>query len=328
MAAGKREIFIADDNLIGNKKAIKPLLREIIAWQQARGYPVALATEASIDLAEDDELLRLMVEANMDAVFVGIESTNEAALRETKKVQNLSDRAGTLLEKVHRIQAAGIMVTCGLIVGFDNDDDNVFEAHRRFAEQARIPQAMVNVLLAIPGTPLYERLSREGRLYGNGASDYWGSGTFLSNVIPLRMNRRTLLTRYVQLMLELYTPAAFFARIDALCLRTKWLPGQAETRHLRCHPWRRFKRSCLAAIEAIYVFAQLMRRVPDVALRREYRRCLAKVLARRPNPRLLRMYCVYSAIHFHYDRIIREMAADKSESSAGINDAEVADALL
>ncbi len=111
VAAGMHDAFIVDDNLIGNKKAIKEILREIIAWQEANGYPMSFVTEASIDLAEDAELMRLMVDANIDAVFVGIESPNEEALRETKKIQNLSDRSGTALEKIHRIQNAGILVS-------------------------------------------------------------------------------------------------------------------------------------------------------------------------------------------------------------------------
>ena len=86
-AAGMHDVFIADDNLTGNKKALKPILRAIIEWQKARYYPLALATEASIDLAEDEEMMHLMVEANIDAVFIGIKSTNEAALRETKRIQ-------------------------------------------------------------------------------------------------------------------------------------------------------------------------------------------------------------------------------------------------
>ena len=101
--------FVVDDNLIGNKKAIKVLLRDLIAWQRAHGYPMSFFTEASLDLAEDDELLDLMVQANFGAVFVGIESPNEASLRETKKLQN--GRAGkTILERVHAIQNAGLEV--------------------------------------------------------------------------------------------------------------------------------------------------------------------------------------------------------------------------
>src|SRR4029079_12013395 len=127
-------------------KAIKAILHEIIAWQEAKGYPLSFVTEASIDLAEDEELMRLMADANIDTVFVGIESPNEESLRETKKIQNLTDRSGTALEKVHRIQDAGIFVWGGTIVGFDNDDTSVFDLQRRFAEQSRISQMMLQVL--------------------------------------------------------------------------------------------------------------------------------------------------------------------------------------
>ena len=89
LAAGLRIVFIVDDNLIGNKKAIKPVLRDVIAWQEERGYPLTLFTEASLDLAEDDELMELMGEANFQSVFIGIESPNEDSLRETKKLQNV-----------------------------------------------------------------------------------------------------------------------------------------------------------------------------------------------------------------------------------------------
>ena len=158
VAAGIHDAFIVDDNLIGNKKAIKEILREIIAWQEANGYPMSFVTEASIDLAEDAELMQLMLDANIDTVFVGIESPNEESLRETKKIQNLTDRSGTALEKIHRLQNAGIFVWGGTIVGFDNDDASVFELQRRFTEQSRISQIMLQVLFAIPQTPLYKRL--------------------------------------------------------------------------------------------------------------------------------------------------------------------------
>ena len=107
VAARQRFAFIVDDNLIGNKRAIKLLLRDVIDWQVKHGYPLMFSTEASIDLAEDAELLELMMEANISSVFVGIETPNEAALRETKKVQNLRTRGGSMLDKVHRIQQAG-----------------------------------------------------------------------------------------------------------------------------------------------------------------------------------------------------------------------------
>ena len=109
---GVRGAFIVDDNLIGNKRAIQPVLRDLIAWQERHGYPMTFFTEASIDLAEDPELMSLMVEANIANVFVGIESPNEASLRETKKFQNVRP-GGTLAERVRRIQDAGMEVWAG-----------------------------------------------------------------------------------------------------------------------------------------------------------------------------------------------------------------------
>src|SRR5215471_15939310 len=194
VAAGKHSAFIVDDNLIGNKRAIKLLLRDVVAWQERRGYPLMFATEASIDLAEDGELMQLMVDANIANVFIGIETPNEESLRETKKLQNLRTRGGTMLEKVHRIQKTGMEVWCGIIVGFDNDDTSVFAAQRRFVHEARIVHAMVNMLVAIPRTPLYTRLASEDRLDLSDDAASWGSlGT---NVIPRRISREALRREY------------------------------------------------------------------------------------------------------------------------------------
>jgi radical SAM superfamily enzyme YgiQ (UPF0313 family) len=178
-------VFIVDDNLIGNKTAIKVVLHDVIEWQQANGFPLTFVTEASIDLADDDELMRLMTEANIAVVFVGVESPNEGSLRETRKLQNLRP-GGSMVEKVHRIQAAGMEVWAGMILGFDNDDEHIFAAHRRFLREARISTAMVGMLSAIPKTPLYDRLAAAGRL---DTSDHPADGT---NVLPFKMSRQTL----------------------------------------------------------------------------------------------------------------------------------------
>jgi radical SAM superfamily enzyme YgiQ (UPF0313 family) len=308
VAAGMHDAFIVDDNLIGNKKVVKEILREIIAWQQARGYPMSFVTEASIDLAEDPEMMRLMLEANIDTVFVGIESPNEESLRETKKIQNLADRSGTALEKVHRIQDAGIFVWGGTIVGFDNDGPSVFELQRRFAEQSRIAQMMVQVLFAIPQTPLHKRLAGEGRLRDAFLMSNWGTAA-ATNVVPLRLSMEELRDGYLKLVRDLYQPDAFFARMDAMCFATGWLPAPGRTNYLRQHPLRRLKLRTRAAVEAFYVFIQLMRAVPDAQLRRRYRQQLMKVLMKRPNPRLVRVYAMLCAAHFHYDRLIAQMAA-------------------
>src|SRR4051812_21673074 len=199
LARGMRTNFIVDDNLIGNKGAIKEVLRDVIAWQVERGYPITFFTEASVDLADDPELMALMVAANIASVYVGVESPNEASLRETKKFQNVRP-GGTLLDKVHRIQDAGIEVWCGMILGFDHDDATIFEAQRRFVERSRIPTVMVGMLTAIPKTPLHARLEREGRL---DRSDPPRCGT---NVIPLNITHEELRDGYVREMSDLYAP--------------------------------------------------------------------------------------------------------------------------
>ena len=153
-------IFVVDDNLIGNKKAIKDILRMSSPGSSERGYPFTFVTEASLDLADDPEMMSLMVRANFNGVFVGIESVDERALRETKKTQNMRN-SGTLVEKVERIHRSGLEVWAGFIVGFDNDSEDVFENQLEFVEAAQLSVVMVGMLSAIPKTPLYARLRRK-----------------------------------------------------------------------------------------------------------------------------------------------------------------------
>ena len=294
--------------MIGNKKAIKPILRDIIAWQRKNAYPLNLMTEASIDLAEDDEMLELMVEANFETVFVGIESPNEEALRETKKIQNLTDRSGTPLDKVHHIQRSGIEVVCGMIVGFDSDDESVFEAQRRFIHEARIVMATVTTLYAIPTTPLFDRMRKEGRLIESGVA-VAHPASHRTNIVPLQMSGEALSEGFLRLMRDLYASDAYFARADALYFDTRLSPNAARRRYLRRHPWRWFKARGWATLETAHMFVQLMR-LPDMELRREYRRRLWNVLRRRPSLTVVRAYCIKCALHFHYDRLIRQHQAD------------------
>ncbi len=159
--SGMDIVFIVDDNLIGNKKAIKEVLRDVIAWQEKENYPLTLFTEASIDLADDAELMDLMVQANFIATFIGIESPDEESLREAKKYQNVRT-GGTLLEKVHRIQEAGMEVWCGMIMGFDNDDAGIFDRQIQFVRESRISFSMSGMLSAIPKTPLHDAARGRG----------------------------------------------------------------------------------------------------------------------------------------------------------------------
>ena len=175
------------------------MLRDIIRWQQERAYPLTLFTEASLDLAEDEELMELMGLANFQSVFIGIETPNEDSLRETKKHQNVRPNAGTLLERVHRVQQRGIDVWCGMIVGFDHDDPSIFDVMPEFLAEARISAALVGMLHAIPTTPLYDRLEQEGRLNDDEASDEFGT-----NVIPLGMSREELRDGFIRVIQRCY----------------------------------------------------------------------------------------------------------------------------
>jgi radical SAM superfamily enzyme YgiQ (UPF0313 family) len=158
--AGFHSVFIVDDNFIGNKKKAKALLVKLIPWMEHHKYPLHLTTEASIDLANDPELLELMYRANFRSVFIGIETPRLESLNETKKFQNV--RGDTLEAKLARIRNAGLDVNAGFIVGFDNDDKQIFEDQFRFIQENGITLAMVGMLQAIPRTPLYERLQQEG----------------------------------------------------------------------------------------------------------------------------------------------------------------------
>jgi len=290
-------VFIVDDNLIGNKRAIKEVLRDIIAWQVANGFPLTLFTEASMDLADDDELMELMTEANIGAVFVGVESPNEASLRETKKLQNVR-RGGSMTEKVRRIQDAGIEVWAGMILGFDNDDERIFAAHRDFLVDARISTAMVGMLAAIPSTPLHARLVAAGRLDGD---DNPAAGT---NVLPLKMTREVLSEGYVRLLGEIYDADAYFDRLDDLYITGGIVSERGWRRYAARHPWRRRARQARQLLEAAGLMLQMLWRVPERRLRRVYRTRFKHLLRSRPDPALLRVYAVKCAMHYHVHRMV------------------------
>jgi radical SAM superfamily enzyme YgiQ (UPF0313 family) len=215
--AGFHSVFIVDDNFIGNKKKAKDLLMKLIPWMEQHNYPLHLTTEASIDLANDPELLELMYRANFRSVFIGIETPRLASLNGTKKFQNV--RGDTLEAKVTRVRNAGLDVNAGFIVGFDNDDQEIFADQFRFIQENGITLAMVGMLQAIPRTPLYERLQREGRLVEEDPN---------CNFVPKQMSREELRQGYWELVKRLYTPAAFFDRYFKVFESPEYLKRRAE----------------------------------------------------------------------------------------------------
>jgi radical SAM superfamily enzyme YgiQ (UPF0313 family) len=279
------------------------VLKDLVAWQQAKGYPMCFFTEASLDLADDAELMQLMVDVNIDKVFVGIETPNDAALRETKKFQNVRS-GGTMIEKVHRIQNAGMEVWSGMILGFDSDDASIFEAQRRFIRDARLVHAMVGMLAAIPRTPLHALLAAEGRLDRSDAPEF---GT---NVIPLRIDRAALRDGYLAVLRDLHEPEAYFGRFDALYLDGGLDLQRTRRQYLRTRPIKRLALDLRLLVESFAILARLMRHVPDADLRREYRHRLWRVLKRRREPVVLQTYAVKCAMHYHLHTLVRQMLGD------------------
>jgi radical SAM superfamily enzyme YgiQ (UPF0313 family) len=201
-------VFFVDDNFIGNKKRLKAeLLPALTAWRSGRrGMP--FNTEASINLADDDELMRMMVEAGFRAVFVGIETPVEASLAECNKKLNLHR---DLVADAKRIQRAGLEVQGGFILGFDSDPPGTVDRIVEYIQQTGIVTAMVGLLQAIPGTRLYERLRRAGRLLERSSGDNVDGTT---NIIPLP-GRDPLHEAYRELLRRLYAPDAYYRRVRA-----------------------------------------------------------------------------------------------------------------
>jgi radical SAM superfamily enzyme YgiQ (UPF0313 family) len=293
-------VFIVDDNLIGNKKAIKEVLKDVIAWQERKNYPLTLFTEASIDLADDPELIDLMVRANFIATFIGIESPDEESLLEAKKFQNVRS-GGTMLEKVRRIQEAGLEVWCGMIMGFDHDDEGIFDRQIRFIQDARIAFSMSGMLSAIPKTPLHARLASDGRLDLEDTCEY---GT---NVIPLLMSREELRDGYIRVLNELYVPEAYFERTDDLFLEPSFDIGIKKRRNWLTWP-RSYPLEILMTFQAIGLFARLMTQVDDARLRRVYRKRLWRFLKVHRRPGLVLNYLFHMAMHYHAYRLARRVA--------------------
>lgn len=210
---GAKQVFVVDDNFIGNKKLAKDLLRELARWGREHSFPMDFNTEVSLNAAQDDELLALLRDANFTTVFIGIESPRVASLQETKKTQNTR---GDLVESVRKIQRYGIQVQAGMIVGFDADDATIFEEQLRFIQDARIPVSMTGMLQAMPKTPLHERVAREGRLVEESLGDQF----VFSNIEPKGMTRRDLYAGYRRLIGELYDFGNYHRRtLDFLLAR-------------------------------------------------------------------------------------------------------------
>ncbi|MBM2831483.1 MAG: Fe-S oxidoreductase [Dehalococcoidia bacterium] len=214
-------VFIVDDNFIANKRKLKSeILPAIVQWMKKKNYPFTLGTQASINLSDDEELMRLMVEANFNTVFVGIESPNEESLAECGKSQNKNRDLIACVKKLHN---RGLQVQGGFIIGFDSDPPSIFKSQIDFIQGSGIVTAMVGLLNAPPGTELFRRLKGENRLL----CDVSGDNTDCSiNFVP-KMNHETLMDGYRKVISTIYAPKQYYGRLTTLLKEYKPRRAQA-----------------------------------------------------------------------------------------------------
>jgi len=232
-ATGYRgRLFIVDDNFIANRKAVKEMLRLLAVWQEEHGYPYMLFTEASIDLAKDDELLDLMTRSGFTSVFIGIESPDSATLRAANKNQNAACDMNRAIEKIQR---SGIEVMGGFILGFDTDKEDAFDNQLAFIRQNGIAQSMVGLLAAMPNTDLFKRLEREGRIISQDNPHSGDNVDTVLNFVPV-MPAEKLVEGYRRVIAQTYSPKNYFARASTLISR---LPDLKITKLRGAEPWKK-----------------------------------------------------------------------------------------
>jgi len=222
-------VFFVDDNFIGSKRFLKrELLPRLIEWQKQHGRGLPFYTEASINLADDTELMALMSAAGFDTVFVGLETPSDEALADCNKKQN---RQRDLVADIKTIQRNGLQVQGGFIVGFDSDNQSIFQRQIDFIQSSGVVTAMVGILQAPVGTALYERMAREGRLQGESTGNNTAAAT---NIIP-KMPLDILVGGYRSLIQHLYSPANYYQRVKTFLSEFKGpeIRGSIEIYRLR-----------------------------------------------------------------------------------------------
>ncbi len=291
---GGDSIFFTDDNFVGNRKYVRSLLEGLVQLNVEGDVPLYFFTQASLDLAEQPDLLDLMSRAGFTRVFIGVETPRRQNLVDAGKRANVR---GNLLQRIQTIQSAGLMIWAGMIVGMDNDDPSIFAEQAEFLDEAGIPVAMVGMLNAPPDTRLYHRLEAEGRLYLEETD--WADNCAWTNIIPRAMTRQQLFAGYAELLQEIYRPEAYARRVmtnvwqmdrgaRSLSASTR-LPSRSELTAL----WR--------AIHT-YTFSR------DPARRRHFLPNVLKVIALRPE----RM--VEAAIHLamwrHFETYVPNLVTE------------------
>ncbi len=285
----RRSIFLVDDNFIGNKRNAKLLLPAMRDWLSERGYPFSFATEASVDLAADDDLLQLMAECRFESVFLGIETPDEASLSVAGKHQNTRS---SLEDAVDHITSYGIRVMAGFIIGFDGELAGAGDRIVRFVSLTGIPAAMMGMLQALPNTGLWHRLEKEGRLIQEKADAKGVNQTNLLNFVPTRPIRE-IAQEYVQAFCELYEPNAYIDRVTHYYLKM----GKP-----RWHSFYKSEKSDISRLPSLTDIRALSIVIWRQGVKRNTRfrfwKSLATIAMR--NPQLLEQFLVVLAHNEHF----------------------------
>ncbi len=277
-------VDFVDDNLIGNKKAVKAFLPELKTWLEQHDYPFEFTTEASLNLADDADLLRLLNQANFIGVFVGIESPDTSTLVAMRKKQNTRRN---IAQSVHKIYAAGLYVTAGFIVGFDSEQGSVADAIIALIEEAAIPVCMVGLLYALPNTQLTRRLATEGRLHAEllfdpaAGMDQCTQGLNFDTLRP----RSEILSDYKRVLEKVYDPVAYAGRLQRL---SRLLGSSNPNRQVRANN----SRSRLGGLEVVHRIVSKLPGAQDV-FRQTIIQCAST------NPQWARIIVLLTALYLH-----------------------------
>jgi hypothetical protein len=291
-------VDFVDDNLIGNKKALKKFLPDLKRWMEERDFPFEFSTEASINLADDPELLRALRETNFFAIFVGIESPDTDTLITMQKKQNTRR---SLQDSVAKIYEAGIFVNAGFIVGFDSENGSIAQGMIDCIEDTAIPVCMVGLLYALPTTQLTRRLLREGRLFPDDEPTTAGDQCTAGLNFETKRPRGAVLGDYETVLKAIYQPAAFFGRVRRL--------GRMLTRG----------RSHRMTSADLLSFGRLLWRISSAGpgARRELWKTILDCVVH--NPKALPYVIMISALYLHLGPFARQVVAEIDEQIADID---------
>jgi radical SAM superfamily enzyme YgiQ (UPF0313 family) len=291
-AIGARTVFFSDDNFLANKLFTEQLLAELISWNSAQTRPLSFSTEVTVEIADDEKLLRMCADARFSVIFLGVETVRRESLLEVNKVHNLKY---DIDERVNKISRYGIMPFLGMIVGFDNDDESVFNELYDFIVRTNSPIAGISLLNAPRHTPLYQRMEKEGRLIGD---DFSGEWQLYTNIVPKQMSRATLLNHYCELFKKIYDPELFHQRLNG------WMTQVNYQNNLYTHKKFDFRQVSQGLRMGAYF---LLSAKPEV--RKLFWQSMIGTW--KINPKLMRRAFTFLAQYHHFHDFVREKLPER-----------------